>query len=454
MDRVTQQSPAMPPSQAAAEHPIDATVWRVGGDAGAPLVPATGTGSLDGHTLAVKDLYAVAGHRIGAGNPSWLADAPVQDTTATAITQLLEAGAAIAGIAQTDELALSLAGTNQHYGTPPNPAAPQRISGGSNSGSASAAALGQASIGLGSDTGGSIRVPASYQGLWGIRSTHDAIALDGVQPLAQSFDTIGWMTRDADTLAAVAQVLLRHPATSPGDPVLNSEPALKIIPTLFDQVQPEVTEAVRAALTAQSGSGADGSAERSPQSPGSPIEEIEGVTPEMHAAWFEAFRIIQFREAWANHGEWIAHHWETMASDVGARFRMASELTADQEMQARALAAGARRIIRRWVGDEILAVPSAAGPAPLRADAALGGTVIEEHRRSTMLLTCLAGLAGLPAVNVPLRTRDHLPTGVCLIGPAGSDIALIHRAAAFHARIPAHQSYGSGVTETEIHETD
>lgn len=433
---------------------MDATIWRVGGDSGSPLLSATRGGGLGGHTLAVKDLYAVAGQQIGAGNPAWLAGTPTQTRTAWAVTQLLDAGASLTGLAQTDEFALSLAGTNQHYGTPPNPAAPERISGGSSSGSAAAVALGQASIGLGTDTGGSIRVPASYQGLWGLRSTHGAVSRDGLLPLAQSFDTVGWMTRDADTLAAVAQVLLTtdDPATGAQsgtatgaagaateaatdaagaasippaeEPKLASEPVLKVIPSLFDQVQPEVTEAVRGALRAQEGAGA-------------PREELDGVSPEMHAAWFEAFRIIQFREAWANHGAWITGHWEAMASDVGARFRMARELTADQEMQARALAAGARRVIRGWVGDGILAVPSAAGPAPLRKDAALGGNLIEEHRRGTILLTCLAGLAGLPAVNVPLRTQEDLPTGVCLIGPAGSDIALIRQAAAFHRRIPS-----------------
>lgn len=433
----------------------DSTVWRVRGDSGAPLLPATGTGALDGHTLAVKDLYAVAGHRIGAGNPVWLAEAQPQATTATAVAQLLDAGAAITGIAQTDEFALSLAGTNQHYGTPPNPAAPARISGGSSSGSASAAALGQASIGLGTDTGGSIRVPASYQGLWGIRSTHGAIALDGVQPLAQSFDTVGWMTRDPGALAAVAQVLLaqtgHHAGLHIGEPALAAEPGLKFISSLFDQVEPEVADAVCAALDAQ----ASPAVERRLESAPVQLHELEGVSPEMHAAWFEAFRIIQFREAWANHGEWIAGHWEAMASDVGARFRMASELTADQEMHARALAAGARRIIRGWVGEGILAVPSAAGPAPLREAAALGGAVIEEHRRGTMMLTCLAGLAGLPVVNVPLRTRAGLPTGVCLIGPAGSDIALIHHAAAFHGRLPTRAPGRTrGIDDKDIHEAD
>jgi len=397
----------------------DPTVWRVGGDPNAAMVPATGAGVLDGQSLAVKDLYAIAGQRIGAGNPTWLAEASEQSTTAEAVDQLLAAGAHITGIAQTDEFALSLAGTNQHYGTPPNPAAPERISGGSSSGSASAVALGQVSIGLGSDTGGSIRVPASYQGLWGIRSTHGAISRQGLLPLAQSFDTVGWMTRDVYTLAQVAQVLL--PAEQADEPVL--EGPLKVIPALLDQVEGSVAQAVRVAV-------ADYSRGSETQ-----VQELAGVSAEMHAAWLEAFRIIQMREAWANNGAWISDHWEAMAEDVGARFRMASKFTSDQEMQARALAAGARRVIREWVGNSVLAIPSAAGPAPLRAEAALGGQIIEEHRRGTMMLTSLAGIAGLPAVNVPLSTAEGLPTGICLVGPAGSDLKLIRWAAEFHASI-------------------
>ncbi|MBE1514504.1 amidase [Nesterenkonia halotolerans] len=415
---------------------VASTVWRSGGEPDAPLVPSSGAGPLEGQSVAVKDLYALAGHRIGAGNPTWLAEATEQTSTATAVRLLLEAGAAITGIAQTDEFALSLAGTNQHYGTPPNPAAPDRISGGSSSGSAAAVALGQVSIGLGTDTGGSIRVPASYQGLWGMRSTHGAISREGLLPLAQSFDTVGWMTRDAETLGLVAEVLLPAREQPAREQPAREEPAqpsalppeLTIIPSLFDQVDPEVADAVRAAVDGVSG-------HHESLHPSLHLKRLEGVSRDMHAAWFEAFRIIQMREAWANHGEWISSHWEAMADDVGARFRTASQFSADQEQQARALAAGARRIIREWVGDSVLALPSAAGPAPLRREAALGGEVIEKHRRGTMMLTCLAGLAGLPVVNVPLRTAAGLPTGVSLLGAPGSDHELISWAQQFHARL-------------------
>ncbi|UMG91467.1 amidase family protein [Nocardioides sp. TF02-7] len=160
---------------------FDTRVWRERGD---PLVAGAADGPLVGETVAVKDLFAVAGFRCGAGNPTLLAEAHPASAHAPVVARLLAAGASVRGIAQTDELAYSLAGTNHHHGTPPNPAAPGRVPGGSSSGPASAVALGEASIGLGTDTGGSVRVPAAYQGLFGIRTTHGAVDREGLVPLA------------------------------------------------------------------------------------------------------------------------------------------------------------------------------------------------------------------------------------------------------------------------------
>ena len=184
---------------------VDRSIWRI---VGTPLVAAAKPGPLSGMNIAVKDLYAVQGQRIGAGNPEFLRTSPICESSAPAVRLLLNAGADVKGIAQTDEFAYSLAGTNVHYGTPPNPKAPGCVSGGSSSGPASAVACGQADIGLGTDTAGSIRIPASYQGLWGIRTTHGLISLDSTHPLSQSFDTVGWMTRDAQTLEFVGKVMM------------------------------------------------------------------------------------------------------------------------------------------------------------------------------------------------------------------------------------------------------
>src|SRR6218665_673770 len=165
-------------------------------------------GPLSGLTLAVKDLFDVKGYRTGCGCPTKLAESEVKTVTAPAVQRLLDAGARFVGKTHTDELAWSMYGMNAHFGTPVNVAAPDRIPGGSSSGSAAAVAAGLADIALGTDTGGSVRAPASFCGLWGLRPTHGRISLEGCMELCASFDTAGFFARDAGTLALTGAVLL------------------------------------------------------------------------------------------------------------------------------------------------------------------------------------------------------------------------------------------------------
>ncbi|KRE78249.1 amidase [Arthrobacter sp. Soil763] len=386
--------------------PADPAVWRALGE---PLLPATGAGPLDGLSVAVKDLFALEGFAVGAGNPDWLAAGVAESTMATAPAALLAAGAAVAGIARTDEFAYSLAGTNAHYGTPPNPNAPGRISGGSSSGSATAVAAGQADIGLGTDTGGSIRVPAAYQGLYGIRTTHGAVCSRGLLPLARSFDTVGWMTRDAATLAAVGEVLL-----PPGDASFGPLTGAQFAPELLALAEPSVDRAARDFLqrwTGIAGVPALAAAEF-------PVDELAG--------WLGAFQTVQGFEAWEQHGRWIDGHWQSLGSDVAARFRAASLVTPAQAEAARDLLRTARQHLRSVVGRGVLVLPSTSSVAPSLAEA--GGARLEAVRRSTMQLTCIAGIAGLPAVNVPLRTAGGLPCGVSIVGPVHRDADLLRLA--------------------------
>ncbi len=169
-----------------------------------------GEGPLKGLTFAAKDILDVAGRVTGCGNPDWAAShAPV-------VEALLAAGANLAGKTITDELAYSLNGQNFHYGTPANTNAPGRIPGGSSCGSAAATAAGLVDLALGSDTGGSVRIPASYCGLFGLRPSHGLVSLDGVMALAPSFDTLGWLAPNAALLKAVGEVLLPDgPGTAP-----------------------------------------------------------------------------------------------------------------------------------------------------------------------------------------------------------------------------------------------
>ncbi|WP_425826342.1 amidase family protein [Streptomyces fractus] len=380
----------------------DPTVWR---EYGTPLVSGTGHGPLSGLSVAVKDLFAVAGHRVGAGNPAWLAESRPQDSTAAAVAALLSAGADVAGIARTDEFAYSLAGTNGHYGTPPNPAAPDRISGGSTSGPSSAVALGQADIGLGTDTGGSIRIPSSYQGLYGIRPSHGAVSTAGLLPLAPSFDTVGWIARDADTLRAAGRVLLpRADGPVPSGAVLSQE--------IVDVASAEVAASVRRAVAGWRGA-SDLPRPRT-------VRFDAGVLP----GWVRAFQTKQGVEAWRQWGPWVSRHWDSLNPDVRARFETASAYTSADLAAAERVLREARARVDDLLGDRILLLPSASSVAPTREEASIGGPAIEETRAQTFQLTCLAGLSGRCAISIPVRSRTA-PVGLCLVGPRGSDRHLL-----------------------------
>src|SRR5262249_46884684 len=193
-------------------------------------------GPLAGTTFVAKDLYDVAGYRTGAGNPDWERTHPAATATAPAVLMLLEAGATLTGKSCTDELAFSLDGINVHYGTPLNPAFPDRLPGRSSSRSASAVAAGLVAFAIGTDTSGSIRVPASYCGIYGFRPSHGAVPVAGIVPLAPSFDTAGWLARDAGTLRRVGSVLLGRALD---DAVEDAAfPTLDVVEDAFELVDP------------------------------------------------------------------------------------------------------------------------------------------------------------------------------------------------------------------------
>ena len=392
-------------ASAQAQAGTDATVWRVYGD---ELVTGAPQGRLTGMRVAVKDLFAVQGQVAGAGNGAWLAEqATPAKRSAPAVQRLLDAGATVVGMARTDEFAYSLAGTNGHYGTPPNPAAPDRISGGSSSGSAAAVALGQADIGLGTDTGGSIRIPSSYQGLWGMRPTHGVVSVQGLLPLAPSFDTVGWMARDANTLQRAGDALL---------PRAEAEPLQRMVlaPALFALADAPLAALLRQALAGW-------------QAPLPALQEIAwdtGVLPD----WVKAFQMRQGVEAWRAHGPWISANWATLNPDVKSRFQAASRYTAQDLASADSVLAQARTRINAMLGEAVLVLPSASSFAPLRTDAAMGGAVVEAARASTFQLTCLAGITGRCAISVPVATQGQPPAGLCLVGPRGRDRDLLRLA--------------------------
>ena len=376
---------------------FDRSVWRTVGD---PLYQGAFEGPLLGLLVAVKDVFAVRGYRIGAGNPTWLRGAAPERQHAPVVLDLLKGGASVRGLARTDELAYSIAGTNPHYGTPANGALPGALPGGSSSGPATAVATGQADVGLASDTGGSIRVPASYQGLWGLRTTHGLVPRQGMVPLAPSFDTVGWLTRDGATLEAVAAWCLEDDA-----PLL---PARRVVPVeVLQLVEPATREAFEAWA-------------------GGTVEEVEvGPLDE----WSEAFRVVQAAEAWRAHGAWLTEHPDAVGGAVRERFALAGEVTADQEAAARAQVERLAQVIRAIADDAVIVLPTTPGPAPARTASA---EEVDGVRAATLRMTALAGVGGLPALSVPaLRypsTLGPAPVGVCFVGPRGTDLSLVRHA--------------------------
>ena len=302
----------------------------------------------------------------------------------------------------TDELAFSLAGENDHYGTPLNPACPDRIPGGSSSGSASAVAGGAADTALGSDTGGSIRAPASYCGIWGMRPTHGVIPLDGVMPLAPSFDTVGWFARDPETLARVGDVLLPESA----------QPAALRTATVLQDAEPMLEpehagDLWRRTIDLAAAIGGHASA---------------SLAPEGLDVWRGHFQALQWREIRDTHQAWIDATQPRFGSVIAGRFSRVGEITDAQVADATTFRKKARDRLDAVLGDGVLVLPTVPGPAPLKG---LDEAAVTAVRGRSLAMLCIAGLCGLPQISMPAATRGGCPVGMSIIGPRGADRALL-----------------------------
>lgn len=368
-----------------------------------PTVVERRGGPLDGVTLAVKDVIDLAGVPTGAGNPAFLAGAEPAREHAGALSRLLDAGAQAIGKSHTDELAFSLSGTNVHYGTPRNPAAPGRVPGGSSSGSAAAVAGGLAQIALGTDTAGSIRVPASYCGVYGLRPTHARVPMAGVLPLAPSFDTCGMLAASGELLQRGALCLLDSEAAGPPT-------SLVLGADLMVEADGPVTAAVRQA------------AGQLARRLAVPLTSAQFADDRLEG-WLTAFRGRQLVEAWRAHGDWIDAVAPALGPGVGARFAAARATPERASRPAGVAAAEVLEALERALPEGgALVIPSAATVAPWPD---LAEPVKADLRQRTVRLTCVAGLAGAPAVSLPLASVDGLPVGVCLLARPGEDERLL-----------------------------
>jgi amidase len=352
-------------------------------------------GPLSGLSFAAKDLMDVAGFKSGWGNPDRLRDAAPAVATAPAVLACLMAGAHLMGKTHTDEVACGMFGMNPHFGIPVNPKAPTRVPGGSSSGSASVVAAGLCDFALGTDTGGSVRVPASFCGLYGLRTTFGRLSVAGIMAMAPSFDTVGWFARDAGTLKRVGEVYFGPIGEIGATRLLLARDAFDVPVKLIGEALLPMARSLGVA------------------------NEVtlfaEGVE-----CWLETFRPLQLYDLWSTLGAWGTAPGRRLSQAVAERIELSSHVDpvkfAAAAVKREALTG---RLIALLGHDGVLILPTAHDFPPHR-DAPVSAQV--EFREKTLALTCVASLCRLPQINIPATTIEGCPVGLSLIaGPRGDE---------------------------------
>jgi amidase len=371
-------------------------------------------GPLDGLTFAAKDLFDVQGFVTGCGNPDWAATHKAAERSAAAVEVLLNAGATLVGKTITDEISLGLLGINRFYGTPLNPRAPDRVPGGSSSGSASAVAGHACDIALGTDSGGSVRVPASFCGLFGLRPTLGRIDARGMMVQSPTFDTVGYFNRDAEMFAKVGAVLL-------GEPIVPELPAEIIVATDAFGIADEVVRDALAPVVDR-------------------CRQVVRVTQMSLATddlldWARWQRVLQRHEFRATFREWVDRVNPRFSAEVAGAFADDGRTSADTITFASRFRSEAKaRLDALLEGRTMLCIPTSP-ILPIARDARLSAMRDAVHR--IVDLTGIAGLTSLPQVNIPAGSASGIPVGLSLIGWRGGDSALIGAACALAEAIRA-----------------
>jgi amidase len=378
-----------------------------------PRVPLAGRagGPLADLTFAAKDLFDVAGVPTGGGNHDWPTGRPVPTRHAWAVQTLLDAGATLIGKTITDEISLGILGENAFDGTPVNVRAPGRVPGGSSSGSAAAVAAGLCDTALGTDTGGSVRVPASFCGLYGIRPTHSRLPLAGMLPQAPTSDTTGWFARDAATFARVSEVML-------GENIPSELPTCLIVAVdAFGFADANVADALRPMV------------HRLAVLLGDRREEV--MAPPGLSVWARAQRTLQPYEAYTTFKDWLDQRNPRLAFSVARSLAMGAQIPESERNWANLMRQEARaRMAWLLPARTILCLPTTPFAAPLRGQRL---SVLDPMRDRITCLCAQGGLAGHPQVSIPGAEVEGLPVGLSIIGPRGSDATLVAVARALEA---------------------
>jgi amidase len=369
---------------------------------GQPYIAGYTNKPLSNFSFGIKDIFDVAGFPTAFGSPDWLNTHPVATQTAPVVLELVQQGATLVGKTHTDELTYSILGINAHYGTPTNPNYPNRIPGGSSSGSAVSVAGKLVDFAIGSDTGGSVRTPASFCGIYGMRPTHGRISLKNARPLAKSFDTLGWFARDPEILFEVGKSLLKEERKS------NTQAIEVVAPKQAWEIVPDGLR--RLALKR--------------------VQEIFGRNnvvnkdlPSLNLkAWANTFSIIQASEIWQEHGAWASRHFENLGPGIKDRFLFASQIDPPITTKALDERIKIQDLLNSILDNKFLLIPTVADIAPL-----LNSTKnqLEDFRQKSFQLLCIAGLGGLPQISLPVVSSTEGALGISLVGPKDSDMELL-----------------------------
>jgi len=367
-------------------------------------IAGSGRGPLAGHSFMVKDLFAIEGHKVSNGNPDWYAAASPAKETAPAIRRLLDAGATLTGITICDEFFYSVLGTNVHYGTPVNIHALRHVTGGSSCGSAAAVAASMCDFALGSDTGGSVRVPAAFCGLYGLRPTYGRIDIAGVTPMAPSYDTVGFLARDASLFRDVGRVLLDGAAVdAPLQRLLLAQDMVSRAEASIDEELWQVLDRIGSLL---------------------PRPEHDDVAGEEFDAWRNAFRFNQGFELQSTLMPFALAHADGLSPAIRERFEIASRITPQEAKIGRDIRAAAKQRLLGLAKPGTMIVMPTTPTLPPERDIPDGASTVE-FRALTLGSTCLAGHSGLPQISIPAGTAAGCPVGLSFIGWEGGDEALL-----------------------------
>ena len=321
---------------------------------------------------------------------------------------MLDAGATLIGKTITDEVSLGIVGENAFYGTPVNPRAAGRVPGGSSSGSAAAVAAGLCDTALGTDTGGSVRVPASFCGLYGIRPTHGRLPVSGMMAQAPSSDTTGWFAHDAVAFGKVSSVMLDEtiPSALPRKLIIAAD--------AFGFADSEVAAALQPIV------------ERLRGMIGETREEI--MAPAGLVQWARAQRTLQPSEAWVTFKDWIERDNPRFAFSVARNLLLGSMIPQSERDWAELVRREARGRMHHLLPPRtILCLPTTPFPAPKRGEPL---SVAGPQRDRLLCLCCHGGLTGVPQVSIPGAEVGGLPVGLSVVGGRGTDATLVAVAAA------------------------